>query len=134
MKHAYPDDIRAELAFAARAAKWFTEHPKGYSYTDDGGVEQGALLALRWGGDDDCVLALRISDTHEPTIYAQMINRDEAAKAQRGNASLLVPRADLYSLVTATLSSATHPDPTFLQRIAREAAVRWAAPLNIEVE
>lgn len=71
MIHEYISDVEARLAFAKRAANHFADHPNHWSYTD-GDVETDALLALRWGAGDDCVLVLRIGDL-PPTIYGQAI-------------------------------------------------------------
>jgi hypothetical protein len=72
MRQVRPDTVRAELAFAEKAAAWFSEHPEHRSYTD-GYIEPGCLLALRWGLGNDCVLVMKLDEFFEPTIYTQII-------------------------------------------------------------
>lgn len=136
MRVVYPDAIRTELAFAEAAAKWFTENPHGYSYADGGDIEPDSLLALRWGAGDDCVLVLSVSDHHTPTIYGQVIDANEAAKAQRGMSNVVVPREDLRKLVDRVLhasaaQSALGGRLLFSQRWALDTAERWAPVVGL---
>ena len=61
-----------ESAFVKAAAKHFAAFPNHWSYTE-GDVEPGALLALRWGMDGDCVLVLRLDEMHTPVVYGNSI-------------------------------------------------------------
>ena len=67
-------DELEQLAFAEKAAADFKANPKHYSYTD-GAIKPGALLALRWGLGEDCVLVLKLDDSHEPTNYQQLARK-----------------------------------------------------------
>lgn len=72
MRLVYPSDLRDEIAFAERVAKAMGKDPEMQSYTD-GEIVPGCLIGLRWGLEDDCVLVLRLSDYHTPTIYGEVI-------------------------------------------------------------
>lgn len=131
----YAEVIRDELAFAEEAARHFTEHPNHYSFTRDGDFAPEALLALRWGSGDDCVLVLKLDEIHKPTIYGQMIDPDEAAKAQRGSPNVMVPREDLRRLVGRVLNATAAQEADgrpllFSQRMAHETARRWASAVE----
>jgi hypothetical protein len=65
-------DVAAETSFVEAAAKCFREDPSLTSFTH-GSIEPGALLALRWGLGNDCVLVLKLDETHKPVIYGQAI-------------------------------------------------------------
>lgn len=80
MRHVYPDTLRRELSFMEKAAAHFATHPQHWTYTD-GEVESSCLLALRWGLGNDCVLVVKLSDMHHPTIYAQVIQPAPEANA-----------------------------------------------------
>ena len=65
------------LDFVKQAAKWFELHPWGRTFTGQGAedLDTDTLFAVRWGGDDDCVLVLRTSDTFEPVVYGQVMDK-----------------------------------------------------------
>lgn len=65
-------EVTAELEFAKRAAAHFKEHPEHSTFGDEF-PEPGCLLAVRWGMGNDCVLVVKLSDDHVPTIYQQDI-------------------------------------------------------------
>lgn len=72
MRQVYESELLDELAFAKRAAEKFAADPAMHSYSD-AELGSGALLALRWGLGDDCVLVLKLDFMHVPTIYAQQV-------------------------------------------------------------
>jgi len=61
-----------EIAFAKRAAACFLEKPNVCTYTD-GEILPGCLIALRWGLGDDCVLVLKLDESHTPANYHELV-------------------------------------------------------------
>ena len=61
-----------QLAFAEKAAADFKANPKHWTFTD-GAIKPGALFAVRWGLGEDCVLVLKLDDSHEPTNYQNLV-------------------------------------------------------------
>lgn len=61
---------RALTEFAEEAAADFTKNPEHASY---GSLEQGSLLALRWGLGGDCVLVLKLDDDFERVNFQQAV-------------------------------------------------------------
>ncbi len=74
MRLEYMYEVKDQQDFAERAAKFFTENEKGYSYTD-GEIEPGCLIALRWGMDGRSVAVVKIDHAHESVIYAELVNK-----------------------------------------------------------
>ena len=60
--------------FAQRAARHFEENPQHRSYSDRE-INPGCLLAMKWGGGDDCVLVLKLDDFFEPVNYQNLIHK-----------------------------------------------------------
>lgn len=77
MRGVWPSEQDAERAFAEEAAKSFAENPESTTYTE-GNLDAGALLALRWGLLDDCVVVIKISDDHEPVNYYNLVAKYQA--------------------------------------------------------
>lgn len=77
MRQVHAHHVEDELAFAREAGAAFAADPKLTSYTGHE-IAPGVLLALRWGLGRDCVLVLRLSEEHEPTIYAQIVPRNKS--------------------------------------------------------
>lgn len=73
------NEEREREAFARRAASYFDSDVTCTSYTDDGRIESGQLVALRWGLDGDCVLVLKVDD------YAPVVNYTELGRRIRKN-------------------------------------------------
>jgi len=71
MRGVWPHEQDEERAFADTAAKHFADSPASYSY--GGEPKAGQWLALRWGGGNDCVVVLKISDDHEPVNYYGLV-------------------------------------------------------------
>lgn len=84
MRHVHAHHVEDELAFARAAGQAFADDPKITSYSGEHDIAPGAMLALRWGLGDDCVLVLRLSEAHEPTIYAQIVPRMSTATFKEG--------------------------------------------------
>ncbi len=76
MRHTYLSNEQEQMAFAVEAARDFAANPKHWSYSNckPEAIQPGALLALRWGLGDDCVLVLRVGDD-VPVIYGQLIRQ-----------------------------------------------------------
>lgn len=72
MRMTYVSTELEQIEFARKAAEDFALHPKHWSFTD-GPIEPGALLALRWGLGDDCVLVLKLDDSFTPANYQQLV-------------------------------------------------------------
>jgi hypothetical protein len=70
MRGVTAEDIEAELAFARKAAANFAQHPEHATF---GNIEPGGLFAVRWGLGNDCVLVLKLDETHTPTNYQQLV-------------------------------------------------------------
>jgi hypothetical protein len=68
---------REKIEFAERAAKFFENNPKYYSFTD-GEIRCGAYFAMKQGILDDCVLVFQIGD--DPTNFVQFIDRNKVVK------------------------------------------------------
>ena len=79
-----PNQEKEAFEFAERAARAFLDDEKMCSYTDDGNIERGQYLALRWGLDNGCVLVLKIDDGFEPRVYEQM-----AQKVAKGHVAIM---------------------------------------------
>ena len=78
MRHVWMENEVTQQAFANRAAQHFAEHPNHWTYSEDEcetGIAPGVLMALRWGGDNDCVLVVKLDIEHVPTNYQQLIRR-----------------------------------------------------------
>jgi len=58
--------------FAAEAACHFKDHPEHRTYGDEF-PEPGSLLALRWGGLDDCVLVVKLDPDFLAVNFQQAI-------------------------------------------------------------
>lgn len=65
----------ARIEFATEAALHFANHPGHWTYSR-ADLGPGALLALRWGLGNDCVLVLRVAD--EMPVNFQQIIREAA--------------------------------------------------------
>lgn len=74
MRMAYISEEKEYQEFALRAAKYFEENENHRFYSDKD-IEQGCLLAIRWGMDDDCVLLLKLDEFHEPINYQNLIKK-----------------------------------------------------------
>ena len=59
-------------AFAAKAGACFAPNPLIRTYTTDGQITPGELLAIRWGMGDDCVMVVRVG-LDEPVVYGQAV-------------------------------------------------------------
>ncbi len=69
-----------QLRFAKEAARHFAAHPDISSFGD---IEPGALLALRWGLADDCVVVLRLDRDFIPTNYRRLVKDGASRKPER---------------------------------------------------
>ena len=78
MRMVYASEIDAEISFARKAAAHFAKHPEHSTYTG-ADIEPGCFLAIRWGLMEDCVLVVKLDETHIPTNYAQLVCTDEEA-------------------------------------------------------
>lgn len=79
MKRAvYASDVDAELSFARKAAKHFAEHPEHNTYAEDE-IQQGCFLAIRWGLMDDCVVVVKLDESHVPTNYMELVRSEGVA-------------------------------------------------------
>lgn len=78
MRAVYASDLEDEMAFAKKAAAHFAGHPEHTTYTD-GEIVQGAFLAIRWGLGEDCVVVVKLDDSHIPTNYMELIRSAGAA-------------------------------------------------------
>lgn len=72
----FADQERDVIAFAERAALFFEEDPKHWTFTDDD-VAGGELFAVRWGMHDRAVLVFRLDDGFEPRIFGDLVRRAE---------------------------------------------------------
>lgn len=72
MRLVYSSDIRGELEFANRAAAHFATHPKHSTYTDSE-IIHGCFFAVRWGMGEDCVVVLKLDESHMPTNYQNLV-------------------------------------------------------------
>jgi hypothetical protein len=61
-----------QIEFAKIAAKRFAGHPEISTYSLDK-IEPGCFLAIRWGMGEDCVLVVKLDDSHVPINYAQLV-------------------------------------------------------------
>lgn len=75
MRGVWPHEQDEERAFADKAAKHFADNPGHGSFSSDGDLKPGAWLALRWGGGNDCVVVLKISEDHEPVNYYELVTK-----------------------------------------------------------
>jgi len=79
MKRAvYASEVDAELSFARQAAKYFAKEPKCFTYTA-GEIEPGCFLAIRWGLMEDCVVVIKLDESHVPTNYMELVRTDGEA-------------------------------------------------------
>lgn len=69
-------DLR-HIAFAKKAADWFGKNPKGMTYSADGDLTPGSLLAIRWGMDMDCVVVVKLDECFQPVNYQNEIREGE---------------------------------------------------------
>lgn len=76
MRQVHMTDELAQQEFAKRAAAQFAANPRMTSFTD-AEITPGALLAMRWGLMDDCVLVLKLDENHVPTNYAELVRQVE---------------------------------------------------------
>jgi hypothetical protein len=67
-------DERERIAFAEEAAAHFGAHPEHWSYSTDGLITPGGLIALRWGLDRDCVLVLRLHEYEQPVNFQNIVS------------------------------------------------------------
>ena len=74
MKSCYVSDVEDEIAFAKKAAEAFAKNPKYMTFSVDG-VKPGALLAIRWGMGDDCVVVVKLDENHIPTNYMNLVTQ-----------------------------------------------------------
>lgn len=88
MRHTHVEEALDQIAFAKKAAQHFSVNAKSYTYTEDD-IEMGCLLAIRWGGNEDCVLVCKLSAYHEPVNYMKLIMKqycpaktEEASQAE----------------------------------------------------
>lgn len=58
--------------FALSAAQYFADNSDKYSYSE-GCLQEGELLALRWGLGEDCVLVLKIDEYAPLEIYEHIV-------------------------------------------------------------
>lgn len=77
-RHTSVAEETARMEFAKKAAAHFAAHQKHTSYTD-GNIEPGAMLALRWGCGNDCVLVLKLDEIERPVLFAQIIQEPAPA-------------------------------------------------------
>lgn len=59
--------------FAIRAAIYFEEHKKCWSFTDQE-IQADCLFALRFGLGRDCVVVFKLDENFEPINYQEIIN------------------------------------------------------------
>lgn len=78
MRMVYASEIDAEIAFARKAATHFAEHPEHHTYTG-ADIVPGCFFAIRWGLGDDCVVVLKLDESHIPTNYQSLIREEGAA-------------------------------------------------------
>lgn len=72
MRAVYSSDIKGELDFAEKAAANFAAHPEHSTYTD-GEIVPACFFAVRWGLCGDCVVVLKLDESHTPTNYQNLI-------------------------------------------------------------
>lgn len=72
MKHVWLSEEEARQAFAKKAAQHFAKNPGHWTYAD-GPPTCGELLALRWGGGDDCVVVLKVDETSPVVNYMEIV-------------------------------------------------------------
>lgn len=73
----YETQIVEELEFARQAAESFAKHPEFSTYTA-GDIEPGCFLAIRWGLGEDCVMVIRLDESHVPTNYMEIVRQFKA--------------------------------------------------------
>lgn len=77
MRGVHLSDELAQIEFAKKAAAHFALHPEHSTYTGEE-IKPGCLFAVRWGLCDDCVLVLKLDETHVPTNYFQLVRSKPA--------------------------------------------------------
>lgn len=77
MRHVWLHEQVIESAFAKEAAEEFSADPGQYS---TGTLEPGSFLGLRWGGDNDGVLVVKLDESFEPVNYMGLVAVPQAQR------------------------------------------------------
>lgn len=72
MKQVHLAELEEQQAFVREAGSYFAANPSKHTYTQ-GDIVIGCWFGMRWGMGEDCVLAFRVSDEVEPTIFVNAI-------------------------------------------------------------
>lgn len=75
MRITYIEDELEVMEFVQKAAKAFEQDPQLRTFTDED-IKPDCLFAVRWGLGDDGVLVFKLHDAFEPTVYGQVIRKD----------------------------------------------------------
>jgi len=71
MKYIDIQNAAKELEFVTEAIDAFKQNKEAVTMYSINQLTEGALFAIRWGSDKDCLLVFRVGD--EPRIYKQVL-------------------------------------------------------------
>jgi len=72
----YIDDETDILNFVQVASEHFSTHHKHTTFTLED-ITPGCLMALRYGGGNDCIVVFRLSDKYEVINFQQCIKQQK---------------------------------------------------------
>lgn len=81
MRQVSVDEIREEIAFAEKAAKYFAEHENISTYTE-AEIVPGCYFAIRWGMGEDCVVVLKLDEYHEIKNFVNLVGKYQTSKPE----------------------------------------------------